>query len=106
MEVTATSEGSPIDLTGLSGSDIEFRAGVNYDTAAFASEDIAGGNITITDAANGVFRLLVPETETVNWPVGNAVFQFDINATIGGVAQKIAAPRGTLVVHPNVEAAS
>lgn len=77
LTVTITKNSAPVDLTGAAIA-IQFKTGSKV---GYVSKSLSVGNgITITDAANGVFKI---EPFQTNMGVGRNFY--DTQITIGGV---------------------
>jgi hypothetical protein len=97
-DVTLTVTMSPaVNITGWS---LAFTVKRAYgDAAALLSKTTAAG-ITITDAANGVFRVTLASADTNNATVGAGAYVYDVQRTDSGFRTVLCL--GTLTVLPEV----
>jgi hypothetical protein len=91
-----TEAGAPINITGAYIA-MQCRPSYGSDTVNF-SASTTGGNITITDAANGTFRIDFTSTETAAFTAGGV---YDIEISPGGdTSATLRLLQGTITLSP------
>jgi hypothetical protein len=86
--------------TNITGWGLQFTVKRGYeDGTALLTKTTAGG-ITITDAANGVFKITLASDDTNNATVGAGAYVFDVQRTDGG--SRAVLTIGTFTVFPEV----